>query len=1124
MQCLGCGAILPDAARFCVGCGAAAPPVCSACGQALSAGANFCPRCGAKATARQPSEDAAEVASSPALARYPADSGVERRQLTVLFCDLVGSTALSTRLDPEDLREIIGAYHRCVAETVEAFDGFVARYMGDGAMVYFGYPNAHEDNAERAVRAALALSRNVANLRTRNEPLSTRIGIATGLVIVGELVSAGATREQTALGQTPNLAARLEAAAMPDTVVIADNTRRLAGERFGYQGLGLLTLKGFDDPVRAWRVVGEERIRHRLAAIDAPQTPAAPSETNVRPGPPLVGREQELGLLGDRWQQVTEGQGRVVLLLGDAGIGKSRLVQAFTSSVGDTPHYELQFRSSAYHAHSPLYPVIHLVPGVLGWRRVDSDATRLEKLQAFCARLHLSTSDDLPLLVSLLSLPDLADFPLAPMSAERRKQLTLQTLLKTALALAAERPLLMVVEDLHLIDPTTMELLTMLADQAPTVRLFALFTARLDFEAPWPPHSHVTSLMLTRLSRRQTETMIVHAAGGNLLPTDVVLQIVAKTDGVPLFVEELTKMLLESGRLRLEGDRYRLTGSLQPLAIPATLQDSLTARLDRLASAKSTAQFGAMLGREFPLAVLRAVSTVDEGALQRDLARLVDAEFLYQRGTQSETVYIFKHALIQDAAYQSLLRTTRAQLHKRIAHVLIEQFGSEVDAHPELVAMHYTEGGDFEKAPHWWQRAGQRSFQRASYNEAIAHYLKGLAALERLPVSEGRDQLELALQVELGYALIPVKGWSAPESAQAFTRAGELGQRIRDTPKLFRALWGLGAFHFVQGDQHGARRVADQCLGIACQHDDVDSLIEAHYLCGIVSCVMGDFVRGQADLDECIRRYGPDERTIHRTLYGQDAKASALGWLSMALWCLGEPDAALERARESLALVRDTPQPFLLARGLAGVGFVHVFRGEAQSAGAPLEQALALCAEQGFWYFHAIVAAFAGANSVVGGKPVEGIAQMEASIAALRTIGSELLLTVVLGYLAAAHCALLQAKQGLAVIDDGLERAATNGERWGEAELHRIRGDLLLTRGTHEAQRAEASYRTALDLATAQCARAYRLRAATSLARLWRAQGRHAEATSLLAEIVGTWPDDLQSPDLGRAREVLREL
>jgi predicted ATPase len=402
--------------------------------------------------------------------------------------------------------------------------------------------------------------------------------------------------------------------------------------------------------------------------------------------------------------------------------------------------------------------------------------------------------------------------------------------------------------------------------------------------------------------------------------------------------------------------------------------------------------------------------------------------------------------------------------------------------------------------------------------------VKGLATLERLPASEARDQLELALQVELGYALIPVKGWSAPESEQAFTRAGELGRRISDTPKLFRALWGLGAFHFVRGEQHRARHVADQCLGVARQHDDVDSLIEAYYLSGIVSCVMGEFVNGLSDLEECIRRYGPDERSIHRMLYGQDAKASALGWLSMALWCFGEPDAALARARESLALVRDSPQPFLLARGLAGVGFVHVFRGEPQGADSPLQQALALCAEHGFGYFHAIVAAFAGANLVVLGRPIEGIAQMQASISALRTIGSELLLTVVLGHVASAHCTLLQTDQGLAAIEDGLGCVGRNGEHWGEAELHRIRGHLLLTRGAHHSEEAEASYRTALEVAARQRARAYQLRAATSLAELWRGQGKGEQASALLADAVGAWPNELDSPDLSRARKAMQLL
>lgn len=1121
MQCPSCRALLPDQARFCAECGAAALPACSVCGHPVSATANFCAECGAPVRG---AADAQTVTASAPHAHAGFDTGVERRQLTVFFCDLVGSTAISTRLDPEDLRDVIGAYHRCIADTVATFDGYVARYLGDGAMVYFGYPNSHEDNAERAVRAALALGHNVRNLQTRGERLSLRIGIATGLVIVGELVSAGAAREQTALGQTPNLAARLEAIAAPDTIVIADDTRRLVGDRFACQDLGAVTLKGFDKPVRAWQVIGEERIKHRLAAIDTPVAAGASVDASKRYATPLVGREQELGLLRDRWQQVIEGEGRVVLLMGDAGIGKSRLVHAFISGVGETPHYELQFRSSAYHVHSPLYPVIQLVPGVVGWRHVDSDATRLEKLRVFCARLNLSTSEDLPLLASLLSLPESADLPAAPaMSPERRKQRTLQTLVKIAVAMAAERPLLMVVEDLHWIDPTTMELLAMLAGQAPTVRLFALFTARLDFEMAWPAHSHVTSLMLTRLTRRHTEEMVLRAAGGKSLPAEVVVQIVAKTDGVPLFVEELTKMMLESGLLRLDGDHYELTGPLPPLAIPATLQDSLTARLDRLGRAKATAQLGAMLGREFPYAVLKAVATADERVLQQDLARLVDAEFLYQRGAAPDVVYIFKHALIQDAAYQSLLRATRAQAHVRIAHALIEQFGSDVDAHPELVAMHYTEGGSFDDGALWWQKAGQRSFRHASYAEAIAHYAKGLATLTRLPASEARDERELALQVELGYALIPLKGWSAPEAERAFTRAGELGRRISDTPKLFRALWGLGAFHFVRGDQHRARQVADQCVGVARQSEDIDSLIEAHYLCGIVSCVMGEFVSGVADLDECIRRYGTEERSMHRVLYGQDAKASALGWLSMALWCLGEPDAALARARESLALVRDSPAPFLLARGLAGVGFVHVFRGEPQGADSPLQQALALCAEQGFGYFHAIVAAFAGANLVLLGRPTEGIAQMQASIGALRAIGSELLLTVVLGHVASAHCTLLETDQGLAAIEDGLGCVGRNGEHWGEAELHRIRGQLLLMRGAHHADEAEASFKSALDIAVRQHARTYQLRAATSLAELWRGQGRGEQADGLLTEVVHTWPNELASPDLDRARKAMQQ-
>jgi len=550
----------------------------------------------------------------------------------------------------------------------------------------------------------------------------------------------------------------------------------------------------------------------------------------------------------------------------------------------------------------------------------------------------------------------------------------------------------------------------------------------------------------------------------------------------------------------------------------------LTARLDRLATVKVVAQLSATLGREFSYAMLKAVSTLDEVTLQQELARLVDSEFLYQRGDPPEAIYIFKHALIQEAAYQSLLKSTRQQYHERIARMMIDQFASEAEARPELVAMHYTEAGSLAPAVQWWQRAGQRAFQRASYAEAIAHYTKGLGVLESLPQSEQRDQLELGYQVELGYALIPIRGWAASSTAQAFTRAGALCGQIGDTPRLFRALWGLGAFHFVHGDQYQARQVADQCLSVARNGNDVDARIEAYYLSGIVSCAMGNFASGRDDLEECIRLYGSEDRKVHLALYGQDAKASALGWLAMGLWALGYPDEALERAKEALAFVRNTTQPFVLARGLAGVGFVHVYRREPQGPDSPLLAAIALCVEQGFAYFHAVVSAFQGSNLVNQGRTEEGIVLMQENIRALRTIGSELLFTVILGNLASAHLALLQVEEGLAVVDDALKCVERNGEHWGESELHRIRGRLLLTHGLHDAGQAEACFLKALEVASQQQAKSYQLRAATSLAQLWHQQGKIIEAKGMLSEVIGVWPVGLDTADLREASLVGQQL
>jgi class 3 adenylate cyclase/predicted ATPase len=1111
MQCPGCGVANKPERKFCSACGHALPLACPACSFVNEPGDGFCGGCGRRLSAGS-GQTADSSAPATTVRQSSPEYDAERRQLTVMFCDLVDSTALSTRLDPEQLREVVRAFQTTCGEVIARFDGYIAQYLGDGLLVYFGHPQAHEDDAQRAVRAGLSILAEMKALSVRPDmpagaSLSIRVGIHTGLVVVGEVGNRG-RHEHLALGETPNLAFHVQALAAPDTLAISSATLRLVRGLFVSDDLGEHALRGVAAPLHIYRVMGESGARSRLDAA------AAVGLT------PLVGREQEVGLLLDRWAQVVEGDGRVVFVTGDAGIGKSRLVQVLMDRVANEPHRRLELRCSAYYANSPLYPVIELLPRVLGWSREDGDEARLEKLETFAMKRGISSIEGLPLLASLLSLRPSARLPLPPMSPERQKQRTLQTLVDMVLALTTEEPVVLVVEDLHWVDPTTADFLGVLIDRGPIPHMFAILTARMQFQPVWAAHSHVTSLTLTRLTERQTELMVERIAGGKALPAGVIEQIVARTDGVPLFIEETTKMVLESGLMREDQQRFELIGPLPPLAIPTTLQDSLAARLDRLATVKLVAQLSATLGRAFPYTLLRAVSTLDESELKRELDRLVDAELLYQRGMPPEATYIFKHALLQEAAYQSLLKSTRQQYHERIARVMVEQFSSEAAAHPEFVANHYTEAGTIGEALEWWQRAGQHAVQRASYAEAIIHYRKGLQVLESVPASARRDQMELGLQVELGYALIPLQGWAAPATASAFTRAGELCSQIGETPKLFRALWGLGAFHFVRGDQRKAREVADQCLTLANHAKDVDALIEAHYLSGIVSFVMGEFPEGRADLEECVRLYGPDKRDMHAVLYGQDPKASGLNWLAMGLWALGFPDQGLARAQESVAFVKSMARPFQLARGLAGVGFVRVYRREPEPHDSHLEAAIALCNEQGFAYFRAVVSAFHGTNLVQQGRIEEGIALMRESVATLRKFGSELLFTIVFADLAAAYLSIGRLEQAAAALAEGYACVERNGEHWAEAELYRMEGELLLMREPADRAGAEARFQKAREVARRQRARSYELRATTSLARLWRKQGKSADAAKALDEIYGWFTEGLETPDLKDAREL----
>src|SRR5882724_7165893 len=830
----------------------------------------------------------------------------ERRQLTVLFCDLVDSTVLASQLDPEDWREVVRAYQDTCAKVIGRFDGHIAQYLGDGLLVYFGYPQAHEDDAPRAVRAGLGMVEALGQLNTRlaqerGVQLAVRLGIHTGQVVVGE-IGGGAKHEQLALGETPNLAARLQAMAAPNTLVISATTLPLLGGFFACQSLGSHLLKGFAQPLEVYQVLHESMARTRLEAV---------GRTGLTP---LVGREPEVALLRQRWEQVKDGLGQVVLLSGEAGIGKSRLVQVLMDQVATEPQAWLTpCQCSPYYQNTALYPMIDLLERVaLRIAREESSQQKLSKLEGFLVQYGLPLTETVPLFAALLSLPLPADYAPLTFSPEQQKQKTLQAFLAIFLHIAAQQPVLFVIEDLHWVDPSTLELLGLLVDQGPTARILALFTCRPDFSAPWTGRAHLTQVTLNRLPRRQAVELTGRVARGKALPAKVVEQVVAKTDGVPLFVEELTKMVLESGLLQEQAERYALTGPLPPLAIPTTLHDSLMARLDLLSEVKGLAQLGATLGREFSYELLQAVSPWDEGTLQRGLQQLVAAEFLYQQGLPPQATYRFKHALIQDAAYQSLLRSTRQRHHQRIAQVVQEQFPEMAETQPELLAHHYTAAGCAEQAVIYWQRAGQHASDRSAHLEAISHCTTGIELLQTLPEAPEHTQQALTLYIALGAALQMAKGHAAPEVEHAYTQARTLCQQVGETPELVPVLFGLWRFYLVRSQLHMARELGETLLRLAQHADDPALAVLAHSALGFTSLCLGALPVARQHLEEAIARDTPDQHRAPVFRIGHDPGVGCRAYAARALWLLGYPEQALAHVHDALALAHALSHPYTL--------------------------------------------------------------------------------------------------------------------------------------------------------------------------------------------------------------------
>jgi class 3 adenylate cyclase len=740
-----CGFESPAALTFCGSCGARlGATTCGACGAENPHGYQFCGHCGA-ALAAGASQAESRVAEA------------ERRHMTVVFCDLVGSTALSEQLDPEALHDLVRRYQGVCCRATARFDGHVGQYLGDGVLLYFGYPRAHEDDAQRAVRAGLAILEEMrelnAELQREGAPrVAVRIGVHSGLVVVGEIGAPGDRGPVGIVGETPNVAARLQALAAPDSLVMSEATHALVRGFFAVDDPRAETLKGISVPVRTYRVLGESGAWSRF------EIQAAGGLTR------LVGREEETRLLLDRWRLVKEGVGQVVLVGGEAGIGKSRLVSVLRERLADEPHTWLECFASPHHTNSALFPVIGLVQRLLGSNRDVPAAERLARLEEVLAGFPVPTAEAVPLFADLLSLPYEHRHPSLEMTPQRRRQRTLEIVLTMLLRLTAERPLVLFVDDLHWVDPSTHELLGLCIDQGPTARILMLLTCRPEFTPSWVTRSHVTHLTLDRLAPADAERMVASLAGGRALPPEVVRQVVGKTDGVPLFVEELTKMVLESGLLHDLDGRLELIRPLPPLAIPTTLHDSLIARLDRLSPVRDVAQLGATLGREFGYELLHALSPLPEEELVRELGRLVESELLYQRGVPPAATYVFKHALIRDAAYESMLRAKRREVHRRIAGALVEQFPALAETEPEVVAHHWTEGGEPARAVLYWQLAALRATQRSAHEESLAFTRRGLALLAELPEGPDRLQRELLLHTTSAVPLIALRGYAAPET------------------------------------------------------------------------------------------------------------------------------------------------------------------------------------------------------------------------------------------------------------------------------------------------------------------------------------------------------------------------
>jgi class 3 adenylate cyclase/predicted ATPase len=1036
----------------------------------------------------------------------------ERRQLTVMFCDMVGSTALSGRLDPEELYELTREYQIVCTEAITREGGYVAQYLGDGLLAYFGYPAAHEDDAVRAARAGLGIVAAVSKLQ---KSLHVRVGIHTGLAVVEQSQGQSDSPNITITGETPNITSRLQAIAESDTVVISEATHRLIEGFFVCRSLGKPSLKGVARPFELFLVLDESGVQSRF-------------DRAVLTGlTPFVSREKELELLLQSWEHACAGHGQVVLLSGEPGIGKSRLMRVLKERTTIAGIAELGIRCSQYYQDSALYPVITFLQRLFQFQRNDDTAAQFDKLEKTLQAPGLDLFENVPLFADLLSLPGSKRYPSLGLSPEKQRQRTCEAIIDWLLKVAEQTPTRIIVEDAQWSDPSTLELISQLIERIPRARLFLAMVFRSDFVLPWRSQPHIQALNLGRLSKSATESMTRSIARGKLLPGDVLAEIGAKTEGVPLFVEELTRMILESGKLRELSDRYESIGSLPSLTIPSTIYESLMARLDRLGTAKEVAQLAATIGKEFSYELLHIVSPLDEAKLTGALNKLVDAELLEQRLRPPRTYYSFRHALIRDAAYESLLRSRRRQYHGDIARALEKHFPETIESQPELLAHHFAEAGLIEQAVPLFQRAGQRAFQRSESQEAIRHLKKGLALVRALPETTQQMQEELLLLTSLGPALSATKGFAFDEIETVYASARKLCQRLDASPQVFPVLWGLWLFYLARAQHDTAHELAQECLGMANLSGDKVHLLAAHHALGVSQLNYGNFAAALVHLDQGLGLYEDRQQNSLAFTFGQDPRVVCISHAAWALWFLGYPEQALKKTREALALAQKLSHPFSSAAAAAFASWFFQLCRSPYGAYEQAASAVALSVEREFAFWRGMGTILQGWAITEQSRVHEGTTQIGQGLTTLKTAGVEIMMPYFLALQAEALGKCGQTEEGLHRLSEAQAAADATAERWWQAEIHRVRGELLLHHvgapelKAPERDEVEDCFRRALAIARAQGAKSLELRAAMSLNRM--PQAKNSDTRKTLEDIYNWFSEGFDTADLKEAKTLLEQ-